>query len=451
MSASHLPSTDSTVPESRVPHEAPLGRAMGHLLIVSLLDYTAEPNGRIHHIIRHARKWWDRVTVLHGVHPVHAGLGPTLRAMCRFSVRVYTERNMKDIAVVPLFNTPEHLAKRLVGYPESSDRLWPQVQRAIEKMLSTFGIARDLSVIGSLFSALLLHARGPFDGCIVQCPLSGIVGLLARRFGLVRCVLYDDIDYAPGACDHRPRRTWIRQLERLAMRGADVIISVGSHLGELRAAQVGRPVSVIPNGVDLPLFRSGREKVPHPPTLVYTGRVVSWAGLEVGFAALAKARCEVPGLRFLVIGRSDPSYERRLRQHAERLGVAQAIQWVGEVPYNELPYYLRSADIGYAAFRPTPMKRYAFPLKVIEYMAAGLPVIGTLGTETERILKCHRCGETVAHEPEAIAQALIRLFHDRERSASLARNAADASETYGWENLMAKFDRTVCSMLNGRV
>lgn len=418
------------------------------LLILTLLDYTREPNGRIHHVIKYAQVHWDRVTVVHGTHAEANSLGRMIREGLRFRTAVREEGNLREVRIHPFLNTPEGLAKRITGYPGSLPGRLRHLRLGMEGTLNTLGVMREVGQMASLALAVRRDAPGPFDACVVQCPVSGQVGLWARRRGVARFLLYDDIDYAPGWCDHWLRRTWIEQLERRAMGAADAITCAGSLLAELRARQLGRPPIVIPNGADIGRFRAAREKVFHPPTLVYSGRVMDWAGLEVGFAALARAQREVPGLRFLVIGRSDPAYERRLREQADRLGVAQSIQWIGEVPYGQLPSHFRTADVGYAAFRPTLMKRYAFPLKVIEYMAAGLPVVGTLGTETERILAHHRCGEAVEHDPEAIARALVRLFHDRERYTILARNAAGASEAYGWESLMVKFEGAVAGVLN---
>jgi len=93
------------------------------------------------------------------------------------------------------------------------------------------------------------------------------------------------------------------------------------------------------------------------------------------------------------------------------------------------------------------MKRYAFPLKVVEYMAAGLPVIGTQDSETERIIRAAECGVVVAYEPAAVAGAMVCLFTDRDGYARLAGNAAGASARFSWGPLLAEFDRHLGDMV----
>ena len=60
---------------------------------------------------------------------------------------------------------------------------------------------------------------------------------------------------------------------------------------------------------------------------------------------------------------------------------------MGKKRYDELPNLLAKADIGVALFRVNDLMKYTFPLKVVEYMAAGLAVVGTRVGETERLWK----------------------------------------------------------------
>ena len=48
---------------------------------------------------------------------------------------------------------------------------------------------------------------------------------------------------------------------------------------------------------------------------------------------------------------------------------------------------MAESDIGLAAFPPNELMHYASPIKVFEYMAAGLPIVTTKGTEAARIVK----------------------------------------------------------------
>jgi glycosyltransferase involved in cell wall biosynthesis len=411
---------------------------MQRLLIITLLDYKREPNGRIHHLVAEMGRRFEEITVLYGTFAPPGPAWRVLLASLRFGTRRIGNGSLREIQVRSFLNYPESLAKRIAGYPASTAGRGQMLRLAVEKLLSTLGIVRDLSLILSFLVAMLRHARGPFQVVLVQCPLTGIVGLLARRLGIAECLIYDDIDYAPGWCDHGLRRRWIAGLEARSLVSADRVISCGHRLATLRTSQSGQTVPVIPNGVKWDMFQAAQEKIAHGPTVIYMGRVADWAGLEVAFEAIAGIREEIPDLRLLVLGRSDPAYERRLRSVVSALRVEEAVRFVGEVKYEDLPEFLRQADVGLATFRPNPMKDFAFPLKVIEYMAAGVPVVGIRGTETARIIEEHDVGLVVEFTPAMVAGAIRTLLRDRHLYARCAANAARSSMAYDWRRLMER-------------
>jgi teichuronic acid biosynthesis glycosyltransferase TuaH len=54
------------------------------------------------------------------------------------------------------------------------------------------------------------------------------------------------------------------------------------------------------------------------------------------------------------------------------------LHWVGRVPYEKLPGWLQHFDVGIVPYMPTlPFNRFAWPSKLMEYVAAGLPVVST--------------------------------------------------------------------------
>jgi glycosyltransferase involved in cell wall biosynthesis len=89
-----------------------------------------------------------------------------------------------------------------------------------------------------------------------------------------------------------------------------------------------------------------------------------------------------------------------------------------------------------AVFRPIDLRRYAFSMKIIEYMAAGLPVITTAGTESESVVKKHQCGEAVRFDEADLAACLSSLLGDPEKMARYSDNAMKASRLYSWDDLI---------------
>jgi teichuronic acid biosynthesis glycosyltransferase TuaH len=60
-----------------------------------------------------------------------------------------------------------------------------------------------------------------------------------------------------------------------------------------------------------------------------------------------------------------------------RLLARDNVQWVGSKRFDELPSYLRLIDVGLVPYRNSEFNRASFPLKILEYLAAGRPVVTT--------------------------------------------------------------------------
>jgi glycosyltransferase involved in cell wall biosynthesis len=248
-------------------------------------------------------------------------------------------------------------------------------------------------------------------------------------------LVYDDWDYFPGEQARDPFWHWVMRFrERVCVRAADAVISVSSSLRQLREEQGAKRTALVPNGVDLGLFRQAQQRIPHPPTLVYMGSLAHAWGADLPIAALPEIRRSVPEARYMVIGRGPD--EARLRVMASELGLDGAVHFCGNQAYQDLPRFLAEADIGVATSRDTEFRRHACPLKIVEYMAAGLPVIGTQMGETQAIIEKAMAGEAVRFSPQAFAHAAVTLLSDRGKYDQYARNALAFAERHDWQHLL---------------
>lgn len=138
-------------------------------------------------------------------------------------------------------------------------------------------------------------------------------------------------------------------------------------------------VSIVPLGVDLAKFDPATvtpiQRDNDGITAVYIGHLHPSRELESVVNAVAVAREKIPNIDCLIIGDGDgrPSLERLA---ADR-GVADHVEFVGSVAHDEIPRWLAAADIGLAYVADKPQYRHQPPIKTVEYLAAGLPVVAT--------------------------------------------------------------------------
>ena len=161
--------------------------------------------------------------------------------------------------------------------------------------------------------------------------------------------------------------TIARTLEQNAMR-ADVVTAVTPYLAGLLEARFpsAAAVRVLPNGCEPP---SGIRSTPSPVAGL-VGQLNERLDFDVLEAILAR------GIRILVIGprtERTPQATRRL----DRFLGAEQVSWLGALPHWELAAHLATMGVGLTPYAENEFNRSSFPLKILEYLAAGLAVVST--------------------------------------------------------------------------
>ncbi|GAA1485941.1 glycosyltransferase family 4 protein [Brachybacterium fresconis] len=193
-------------------------------------------------------------------------------------------------------------------------------------------------------------------------------------------------------------------------------------------------VVVTPNGVNTARI-TPREQTPsaaavnpvgpvspeRPVTVGFVGTLKPWHGTDLLLRALARTRGP---LRLDICGTGPQQAE--LQQLAAELGMHERVTFRGAVAPELVPEVLRGFDIATA---PYPAGEHYFsPLKVYEYLAAGVPVIASAIGTLPDVLRHGELGVLV--EPgdvDALATALDHLAGDPARRARLGRAARETA------------------------
>jgi glycosyltransferase involved in cell wall biosynthesis len=109
--------------------------------------------------------------------------------------------------------------------------------------------------------------------------------------------------------------------------------------------------------------------------IVYMGSFFYFSGLAQAIIEFGKRAALDSGLRFLLVGGGEQDSE--LRKLASDLGISEQVVFAGLVSYENLPRYLKAADVAVNTLEQTLVANVALPNKVLQYMAAGLPVVST--------------------------------------------------------------------------
>jgi glycosyltransferase involved in cell wall biosynthesis len=236
---------------------------------------------------------------------------------------------------------------------------------------------------------------------------------------------------------------------RQAAQAADALVAITRPLRDQLVESFGLkiPTVVIPDAVDLDRFQPPHEA--GPPRLVYIGQLQEWKGVDVLIRALAA----LPEVSALVVGGRPGEDPRRdaLQALALREGVADRIEWTGFLRQADIAPRLRRGDVGVVPTRRDEGQNVAAsPLKLFEYMAAGLPVVASDMPSLRDVI---RSGENGVLFPEGNPGALAQQVRPLLEPATYARlSAASRAEAKGhtWSDRARRILEVVEPLVSSR-
>jgi glycosyltransferase involved in cell wall biosynthesis len=219
----------------------------------------------------------------------------------------------------------------------------------------------------------------------------------------------------------------IASLEQRCLDGADCVVTPSEvTAARLRARGVpAERLHVIPNGASLP-----SEPAPAPPDvparyLLYFGALQAWQGVDTALRALARLR-DIDGLELVVCASVHQRRAKPYRKLAEKLDVSDRVRWHFALPDEELASWREHAALSLAPLRDCSRNSLqgCSPLKIIESMAAGVPVVASDLPAVRELMVDGTHGRLVsADRPDELARVIRVLLDYPERLAQMGEAA----------------------------
>ncbi|MCB8979998.1 MAG: glycosyltransferase family 4 protein [Ardenticatenaceae bacterium] len=199
---------------------------------------------------------------------------------------------------------------------------------------------------------------------------------------------------------------------------------------------VTQGISVLPTGIDVAQYqkaeagniRQQRGWAEDDTILISVGRLAKEKNFETLITAVAPVIQKHPHVRLVILGEGE---ERAgLEALAEELGVAERVNLIGTIPFDEVPNYLKAADIFcFASVTETQ------GLVTLEAMATGLPVVAVDATGTRDAVHDGQEGLLTPNEPEPLTAALEKMIEDAEMRQKMAETAVHKAYEFDIQKL----------------
>ncbi len=174
------------------------------------------------------------------------------------------------------------------------------------------------------------------------------------------------------------------------------------------------------------------------PVVIYLGGLERNRGSQLMIEAFHQVWRAMPDARLLLVGHfMPPDLENEVRAHAARLGMEQALIITGRVPFEQISHYLRQAAVGWVTWQPVPKNQKNIPTKLFEYMAYGLPIVGSDLPSTQPFVRQGENGYLVtADDPGSHAEAILKLLQMPTEAAAMGRRGQELVRSrYNWDEM----------------
>lgn len=234
-----------------------------------------------------------------------------------------------------------------------------------------------------------------------------------------------------------------RTVEFLYRRSDHLVVVSQAFVDPIVACGVDRSkIAFHPNGIDLDFYQIDENDSPMAEAMgdKFTISYVGTIGRAHGLAVVLEAAPELEGVQFVLVG--DGAEREELAERARDL---DNVVFTGRRPKEEVPSILDASDGALVHLKPREVFETVIPSKLLESMAAELPVILGVRGEAERILTEAKAG--IVMEPgnsEELAAAARRLRDDPDERRQFAVSGREyVVEHFNWETIAEEYLTTI--------
>ncbi len=354
--------------------------------------------------------------------------------------------------------------------PDQAGRSWWDVDGAVRLEYLPLG-GQGLPVLGHGIIARRLVRRAMAGGpdlvhAFKPKAYSGLAAAeirLRQRLGSRTALVVDSDDWeGPGGWNElegygRAMRWVFAHQEHWGLRHADAL-TVASRALETLVWALGVPpgrVTYLPNALDQAqwqtLAASGTRTGGRPATLLLYTRFFEF-DRQRPLAVLAQVRASVSDARLAVVGRGLKGEEQQFLELAAQMGLAGAVDYWGWLEPAQWALRTTGNEVALYPFDDTLVNRTKSSVKLLELMAAGLPVVADAVGQNAEVIETGQSGILVPPgDVVAMAEAAVYLFRNEQRRRELGEGARRrVGQAFRWSRQVEQLEETYRRALTGR-
>lgn len=294
----------------------------------------------------------------------------------------------------------------------------------------------------SLLNIFLTIRYAGFDLFVGVDSSNATIGIILKKLGLVKTVIYYTIDYVPKRFNNELINAFYHKMDNFSVKYSDYVWNLSSVMVKERekkgiSSKYRSKQLVVPIGTDTVKRNSSVKTQKYH--VAHMGHLLKKQGVQLVIDAIPLIIKKVPAFHLEIIGGGE--HEDNLKAQVKKMKIDKYVTFHGFIKNHEdVEKLLMECEFGVAPYTDEPDNyvKYTDPGKVKAYLAAGLPVVITKVPDVYRYLENKNCGIAVEYKKEDLAETMIALLLDRKKLELYKKNAILAAKEFTWEKIFRK-------------
>lgn len=225
--------------------------------------------------------------------------------------------------------------------------------------------------------------------------------------------------------------------ELISANFSDCVIVVNHPQRELVKSHgiYSKKIEVIMNVAEEKIFslQKRRRKQKKDFILVYHGTISRRLGIETAIKAVALVKEKIKNLKFYIYGAGE--YLEEAIKLTDYLKLNEIVYFSKKfIPVEELPDVLEKADVGIVPTERNEYAEYMLPVKLLEYVAMGIPVVCSRLKTIEYYFSPSQVRYFKPGDENDLAKAILFFYNNPQARKEYAERAREFSRIYNWKN-----------------
>jgi len=272
--------------------------------------------------------------------------------------------------------------------------------------------------------------------------LDAFAGVVLKKLGKVKAVIFYTIDYVPNRFSSQWVNRFYHWLDSYVVKKSDYVWNLSGKMVEMREQKGLGPEYrdkqlVVPIGTDPAAVKYDFSQI-NRYQLGYVGHLRAGQGVDFLIKLMPQVIARLPQATLLLIGGGEK--EKEIRELASSLGLTDKIKFTGFVASQaEMEDLIARTAIALAPYPEdeSVFTQYTDPGKIKTYLQAGLPVIMTDIAPIARIIEEENCGFALRFREADFLEKIVDLLKNDDQLRQFKSNAVNLSKEFDWSKIFS--------------